>query len=724
MSKRIISLILVFSIIIFSVPFFVSADGELVSSGGALVPAEFFYEVVDWGGLVGAILEVFQRANEFVGDIMDYIDNGGVLEDWAIMCGMYCEAAAESSDDYVYSHTWEGGLSADTVICKYCGISIAEWNAEKAYDDYVSTLPAGLNASSTGVTAYGTGFKIDSSAGNADSKAYWETIDIYSIFNSSNFGYMLTTYYTYYSNAYYTGFRLLDSDVSGVTFVQYFEIASLLPYTSATYPLATLVSGFNTITSSSTIFCRNEYEALVYFLASNEPVYFLTPESYIVQRDTSYYYGGCSLYHMGYIDQNGTVYYDTSINISSGRLKQYVSNRGLLPLDADYSDSYDSTTRVSSLTQSISKYNSGNNWVDNSTTVNYFIGTVGEDGTVSGVYDMSIFDEDTLIFTEPVTGAQYQTSGWTYDYMTRSYDIDVESGTFAIGDSDITRIVCTYGDDFVTIAYYDSSGSVIQTDEYVYVMGSQSACSLSGHSYTAETSKEASCTGTGERVYTCSVCGDQKVEDIPMKQHSSTYSVFKEATCIDSGVALYTCSTCGTQYTETIDALGHDWISVDGTDTSYALPEGTSCPACSGVDYTCELDDASSTYSCTCNSCGTSWTAGAVVTSGYTKYECTRCGVTKTEYDVDDGDGLFQSIGNFFADGLTWCFDKLTQLVEGLAGILDTFNSYVNVVMDQGGEFAGFLGSAVGLLPEDLMAVIWFGVVAFVLVAVILFWLK
>lgn len=605
--------------------------------------------------------------------------------------------------------------------CIYCGMLCGDLvDATKgSYDDYVSTLPAGLNASSTGVTAYGVGFVKDNSD-NSIGNAYWQSFDLYSLFNSNDSGFLLmcSGYYSYMG-------LFLGYDGYGNHCINWRYIDEVNPYTSINYPLGTLLNGFDSYDVSSLYIYCSYSDAYSAWLSLGTTVYFLTPDSYVRFRNSPLdRLPACSFNNLGCITQSGSVSFDISNYFIGAGLPRVLSTFSFIPGSYSVSDIYDSTSRVSSLTQSISKYNSGNNWVDNSTTVNYFIGTVGEDGTVSGVYDMSIFDEDTLIFTEPVTGAQYQTSGWTYDYMTRSYDIDVESGTFAIGDSDITRIVCTYGDDFVTIAYYDSSGSVIQTDEYVYVMGSQSACSLSGHSYTVETAKEASCTGTGERVYTCSVCGDQKVEDIPMKQHSSTYSVFKDATCIDSGVALYTCSTCGTQYTETIDALGHDWISVDGTDTSYALPEGTSCPACSGADYTCELDEASSTYSCTCNSCGTSWTAGAVVTSGYTKYECTRCGVTKTEYDVDDGDGLFQSIGNFFANGLTWCFDKLTQLVEGLAGILDTFNSYVNVVMDQGGEFAGFLGSAVGLLPEDLMAVIWFGVVAFVLVAVILFWLK
>lgn len=729
MSKRIISFILVFAISISAFPLSVFADSSSVDYQSMILNYwdSLMYALCYYRDSVGAAVSAYLKLDDSLDDA-----GGGLISD---MCGMTAsfldpDTICEFSDDHYHHASSLSGSALSysdsygyytELTCKHCGLPFNYYSADLQYlyDDSVSTLPDGLNASSSGVTAYGTGFKIDSSDGNADSKAYWETIDIYSIFNSSNSGYMLTTYYTLYSDAYYTGFRLLDSDVSGVTFVQYFTIASLLPYTSATYPLATLVSGFNTITSSSTMFCRNLNEAVAYFTASNEPVYFLTPESYIFQRDTTRYYGGCYLYHMGYINQNGNVSYDTSLNISSGNLKSYVSNRGLLPLEADYSDSYDSTSRVSSLTQSISKYNSGNNWVDNSTTVNYFIGTVGEDGTVSDVYDIALYDEETLIFTEPVTGAQYQTSGWTYYYTTRSYDIDVESGTFAIGDSDITQIICTYGDDAVSIGYYDSSGSEVQTDEYAYVMVSQSQCSLTGHVNTVETTKEPTCTRTGERTYTCSVCGNVSVEDIPMMGHSKQYSEFKSPTCTDSGLALYSCTTCGDEVSENIDPLGHDWLATEVVATTYSLPEGTSCPECSGTDFTGVLDDVNQIYNCACNSCAAAWTVSADETLGYTVYTCSRCEKTRIEYDGEDGDGLFKSIGNFIANGLTWCTEKLSQLVDNFTSILDTFNEYTELVGAQNSSYPSFLTAVIDGLPADLMAVVWFAVMVFVVLAVI-----
>lgn len=383
----------------------------------------------------------------------------------------------------------------------------------------------------------------------------------------------------------------------------------------------------------------------------------------------------------------------------------------------------DETSRLGYLTQIINNYNNDNSYTNNSSVVNYYIGSLDEDCNLTDYYSPSIYDEETLVFTEPVTGAQYQTTGWTYNYTTRSYDIDLEAGTFTIDGTDVTQIVCTYGDDAVTIEYYDSSGTALQSDEYAYVVVASNACALNGHSYTVETTKEATCTSTGERIYTCSVCGDQYVEDVPMKEHASTYSIFKEATCTDSGVALYTCSTCGTQYTEIIDALGHDWLPKESVETSYALPQDTCCPDCGSLEFACDLDKDSDLYSCTCSSCGVSWTVNAEVTTGYTKYECSRCGAAKTEYDGDENSGLFNSVGNFIADGITWCTEKLSQLVDSVRTIVDTFNDYIDSIGEKGGAYPGFLGSVIALLPEELTAVLWFGVIGLVLLAVWKRWL-
>lgn len=295
----------------------------------------------------------------------------------------------------------------------------------------------------------------------------------------------------------------------------------------------------------------------------------------------------------------------------------------------------DAATRTASLMQTINNYNIDNSYTDNSTTVNYFIGSLGDDGSVTDVYSPALYDEETMVFVEPISGTQYQTTGWTYDYTTRSYDLTLDSGTMTVADTDITQVLCTYGDDAVTISYCDSSGTAVQTDEFAYVMASQSECNINGHTYNVETTKEPTCTAAGERTYTCSICGNQYVEEISKTDHTyADYTITQEPTCTAGGIASYTCSTCGAQITEKLDALGHDWLASEVTETTYSVPEGTSCPDCSGTNYTFTRNGV--IYTCTCSDCSAEWTVEADVTYGSTTYTCSRCGETKVEVDATE----------------------------------------------------------------------------------------
>lgn len=368
----------------------------------------------------------------------------------------------------------------------------------------------------------------------------------------------------------------------------------------------------------------------------------------------------------------------------------------------------EASTRPSTLFQSISNYNSE----DNST--NYFIGSVDEGGNVTNIYLPNIYDEDTKIFTEPVTGTQYQTTGWIYDYTTRTYQLSLEPGTFLIGDADIDRIDLTYGDDELTISYY-SGGSLVKTDTYAYVIATdQSSCQ---HQYTSVVTSEPTCTSPGLRTYTCTLCGHQYTEEIPATEHVYTYATTVEPTCTEPGQRTGTCSICGNEVVEELEALGHDWLPTETTQTTYTLPEGAACPDCGGTDFQYTLWQGSGSYDCTCNSCGAEWVEQAVVTYGQTTYTCSRCG--EIYVDSQDGDsGLFSAIGNFIADGIGWIVDKLKQLVEGLSSINDIFSGFVEDIRGKSGAYPAFLGAAIAVLPSDLMTVFWFAVVLLVVLAV------
>lgn len=289
-------------------------------------------------------------------------------------------------------------------------------------------------------------------------------------------------------------------------------------------------------------------------------------------------------------------------------------------------------TRPSSLMQAIHNYNIDNSYTDNSQTVNYFIVPSDQTPSADNVTSPSFFNEETWIFTEPATGAQYQTTGWSYDYNTRTYDINLDSATFFINDTDVRRIVSTYGNELVTIQYYDASGNLLAADEYNYVMMAGSNCALDGHKYNAETTKDPTCNAAGERTYTCSVCGDQYVEEISKTDHVyADHTTIQAPTCTVGGIESKTCRTCGDQITEKIDPLGHDWIAKETNETTYELPPGTSCPSCSGTNYT--FTRSGVIYMVTCSDCNTDWTAEADVTYGSTTYMCSLCNETKIEGD-------------------------------------------------------------------------------------------
>ena len=383
----------------------------------------------------------------------------------------------------------------------------------------------------------------------------------------------------------------------------------------------------------------------------------------------------------------------------------------------------DTSTRVAPLTQSINNYNN----TDNSSK--YFIVPLSYLDSLADLnlgldpsfcYSPGVYDEETKIFTEPVTGAQYLTTGWIYDYNTRTYDLSLAAGTFLIDGKDIDHIQLTYGDDELTIAYI-SQGFMVKKDVYAYLIATDT--STCQHIFTSSILQEATCSVPGQRQYTCSKCGYSYTEEIPLAEHTYTTEVMKEATCVDPGERKNTCSVCGNEFVEEIPALGHDWLPTEVTPTTYELPPGISCPDCGGTDITAEFSRGSGTYSVTCNDCGKEWIEQAVITYGQTTYTCSRCGEMYVESE-DEHSGLFEAIGDFIADGIIWITDKLQQLIESISGINDIFSEFAGNIKEKAGDYPAFLGSVIAILPEDLMTVFWFGIVSAVVLTVWKKWFR
>lgn len=159
------------------------------------------------------------------------------------------------------------------------------------------------------------------------------------------------------------------------------------------------------------------------------------------------------------------------------------------------------------------------------------------------VNNTPLFDENTLVFTNPITGLQVNINDWWYDYITRTYTLNyTDNGT-------LKTSTINYGDTNIIVT---DSGN---TYNYYYTVPS---CN---HNYVLTSQLDATCTGTGSRTYTCTKCNDSYTETVPALGHDwikgATVATTYEAdgtTVKEQGYTLYTCSRCGEEYHDTTGA--------------------------------------------------------------------------------------------------------------------------------------------------------------------------
>ncbi len=164
---------------------------------------------------------------------------------------------------------------------------------------------------------------------------------------------------------------------------------------------------------------------------------------------------------------------------------------------------------------------------------------------------------------------------------------------------------------------------------------------------------------------------------------------------------------------------GHDWLATSVDETTYSFPDGEICPDCGSESFTYELDTSSETYTVTCSDCGTTWTVDADVSYGGTTYTCSRCGETYfASDDPNDSDSLFGALANFISSGISWIIEKFGSLIDSISGITDAFNEYVDTLSSSSSGFASFLAGIFAAIPDDLTVILWFAVIAFIIVVV------
>ena len=150
--------------------------------------------------------------------------------------------------------------------------------------------------------------------------------------------------------------------------------------------------------------------------------------------------------------------------------------------------------------------------------------------------------------------------------------------------------------------------------------------------------KEPTYTSTGTKKYTCTNCGETKIETIAQLVCTShvwdSGKVVTAPTYKTEGTKKYTCKNCGTTKTETIAKLvctEHAWNAGVVTKQPTYKTEGTRKYTCTNCGET--KTDIIGKIGCTNHA----WDAGVIVTAptytntGTKKYTCENCGETKTE---------------------------------------------------------------------------------------------
>lgn len=195
------------------------------------------------------------------------------------------------------------------------------------------------------------------------------------------------------------------------------------------------------------------------------------------------------------------------------------------------------------------------------------------------------------------------------------------------------------------------------------------------HKYSEEPTEtiEATCISEGYKYYTCSLCGDVKVETIVKKEHeleklegydatctepglsdgeicSYCGTITKkqeviqaeghtkdngvkdvEPTCTEAGSMLYTCNDCGETWAYEIPALGHKHETVEGISATCTVPglsDGEKCSECGEILVAQTVVPA----------LGHDWDDGEIIVQvtcthrGEISHECSRCDASYIEY--------------------------------------------------------------------------------------------
>ena len=155
-----------------------------------------------------------------------------------------------------------------------------------------------------------------------------------------------------------------------------------------------------------------------------------------------------------------------------------------------------------------------------------------------------------------------------------------------------------------------------------------------GHNYSSDWTVDtaAACETVGSKSHHCTRCDSKKdVTEIPASGHSwNNGAITTEPTCTDEGVKTFTCNACGKTRTEAVAALGHNYSSDWTVDTAAACETvGSKSHHCTRCDSKKDVTEIPAS--------GHSWNDGAITTKptctdeGVKTFTCNSCGKTRTE---------------------------------------------------------------------------------------------
>ena len=155
-----------------------------------------------------------------------------------------------------------------------------------------------------------------------------------------------------------------------------------------------------------------------------------------------------------------------------------------------------------------------------------------------------------------------------------------------------------------------------------------------GHDYSSDWTIDtaAACETVGSKSHHCTRCDRKKdVTEIPASGHSwNDGAITTEPTCTDEGVKTFTCNSCGKTRTEAVAALGHNYSSDWTIDTAAACETvGSKSHHCTRCDSKKDVTEIPAS--------GHFWNDGAITTKptctdeGVKTFTCNSCGKTRTE---------------------------------------------------------------------------------------------